>query len=152
MLRSASAALLVLSLGGCSGCDDGTARNDAMLFLDRYQVIEIDQPAAERRPLVEALERLAITNVDVVRARDACVEAHVSLLDAEERHAAARHELLEAIGDEGREVPPEVAARIEAAIDESNAAIERSPALFSTCYREVRTLESRFRTRRPAER
>lgn len=133
-------------------CDDGRTRNEAMLFLDRYEVIQIDQPLAERRPLVEALERLALSDADVDRARDACVEAHRSLLDAEARHDDARHELVEAMGDDGREVPPEVAARIEAAIDESNAAVERSPALFSTCYREVRALESRFRRRRPAER
>ena len=133
-------------------CDDGSTRNEAMLFLDRYQVIEIDQPAEERRPLVEALERLALSDGDVDHTRDTCVEAHRSLLDAEERHAAARHELITAIGADGAEVPPEVAARIETAIDESNAAIERSPALFSACYREVRTLEGRFRRHRPAER
>lgn len=133
-------------------CDDGSARNEAMLFLDRYQVIELDQPVDERRPLVEALERLAIANTEVDHTRDACVEAHMGLIEAEERHATARHELVEAIGHEGREVPPDVAARIDAAIEESNAAIERSPALFQICYREVRALESRFHRRRPAER
>ena len=147
--RPLGALVLALAL---AACDDGRARNEAMLFLDRYQIIEIDQPFEERRPLVEGLERLAISDVDVDRARDACVEAHRSLLDAEERHASARHELVEAVGAEGAEVPPEVAARIETAIDESNAAIERSPALFSTCYAEVRALEGRFHRRRPAER
>lgn len=137
---------------GLVACDDGRARNEAMLFLDRYQVIEIDDPLEERRPLVEGLERLALSDAEVDRARDTCVEAHRSLLDAEERHAAARHELVTAMGEEGAEVPPDVAARIETAIDESNAAIERSPALFSSCYREVRALESRFHRRRPAER
>ncbi len=145
-------ALACVSALALAACDDGRARNEAMLFLDRYQVIEIDDPIEERGPLVEALERLALSDADVDRARDTCVEAHRSLLDAEERHAAARHELVTAMGEEGAEVPPDVAARIEAAIDESNAAIERSPALFSSCYREVRALESRFHRRRPAER
>jgi hypothetical protein len=148
----ASLCLAGLAPIALAGCGDDRVRNEAMLFFDRYERIDQEQPPAVRRPLVEALEGLTLVTPDVVHARDACVEAHTMLLEAEERHAAAREELLAAT--EGGERPLEVdaAARIEAAIEESNAAIERSPALFERCYREVRSLEGRFHRRRNSER
>lgn len=134
------------------GCGDDRVRNEAMLFLDRYGAIDQSAPTDVRRPLVEELRDLTLVTPDVVNARDACVEAHLMLLEAEDRHAAARDELLRAT--EGGERPLEVdaAARVEAAMEESNAAIERSPALFERCYREVRGLERRFHRRRNSER
>lgn len=143
------ATLAVLTLGQCG---DDRVRNEAMLFLDRYDQVDMHTPTAERRPLVEGLRDLSLVTPDVVHARDACVSAHMALVEAEERHEAARTELIEA--SEGGERPLEMdaAARIEAAINESNEAIERSPALFERCYREVRGLEGRFHRRRNAER
>lgn len=137
---------------GVTSCGDDRVRNEAMLFLDRYERIDQEQPPDVRRPLVEELRDLTLVTPDVVHARDACVDAHLTLLEAEERHATAREELLRAT--EGGDHPLEVdaAARIEAALSESNAAIERSPALFERCYREVRGLERRFHRRRAAER
>jgi hypothetical protein len=135
-----------------SACGDDRVRNEAMLFFDRYERIDQEQPPEVRRPLVEALEGLTLVTPDVVHARDACVEAHTMLLEAEERHAAAREELLRATEGGDRPLEVDAAARIEAAIEESNAAIERSPALFERCYREVRSLEGRFHRRRNSER
>jgi hypothetical protein len=151
-LAAASVTGAAVALVALVGCGDDRVRNEAMLFLDRYERIDQEQPVDVRRPLVEELRDLSLVTPDVVHARDACVDAHMMLLEAEERHAAAREELMRAT--EGGDHPLEVdaAARIEAAIEESNAAIERSPALFERCYREVRSLEGRFHRRRAAER
>jgi hypothetical protein len=135
-----------------AGCGDDRVRNEALLFLDRYDQIDMHAPTVARRPLIEDLRDLSMTTPDVVHARDACVAAHMGLLEAEERHEAARTELIEASEGGDRPLEMDAAARIEAAINESNDAIERSPALFERCYREVRSLEGRFHRRRPAER
>jgi len=133
-------------------CGDDRVRNEAMLFLDRYEQIDRDSSVAVRRPLVEGLRTLTLLSPDVLHARDACVDAHSTLLDAEERHDAARDELIIATEGGDRPLEMDAAARIESAISESNAAIERTPALFERCYREVRGLERRFHRRAPAER
>lgn len=134
------------------GCGDDRVRNEALLFLDRYEQIDMHAPTAERRPLIEGLRDLSLVIPDVVHARDACVAAHLGLLEAEETHERARDELIRASEGGDRPLEMDAAARIEAAINESNDAIERSPALFERCYREVRGLEGRFPRRRNAER
>jgi hypothetical protein len=49
-------------------------------------------------------------------------------------------------------VPTEAAARIEAAIQESQEAIELTRELFPRCEREARALRLRFAPPRPSER
>lgn len=153
LVLSALALLLALAFAASlPACGDDRVRNEAMLFLDRYEQIDRDSSLEVRRPLVEGLRSLTLLSPDVVHARDACVDAHSTLLEAEERHASAREELLAATEGGDRPLEMDAAARIESAISESNAAIERTPALFERCYREVRGLERRFHRRAPAER
>jgi hypothetical protein len=137
---------LVVLLSGCE-CSDAQARNDAMLFLDRFDDIDVDTPLEERRTQVEAIRQLALTDETVLQTRDLCVSAHQALIDAEDQHALARHLLVESGGTTETDVPPEAAARISTAIDESNEAIERSRELFPRCTREVNALERRFHRR-----
>lgn len=146
MLRLVLLLVVVVSLPSCS-CNDERTRNEAMLFLDRFEDIDVDDPLEERRTAIEEIRGLALSDEDVLRARNACVEAHDALIEAEDQHATARHELVEA-SHGGAEVPPDVAQRVEHAIDESDRAIERSRELFPRCTREVHALETRFHRHR----
>lgn len=135
-------AFVALALAGC----EPDARNDATIFLDRVQRIDLDDPLAERRRLVASLESLPLTAPEVTRARDTCVEAHRAILSAEELTQGARAEL-ERHEDEAA-IPLVTRQRIEADIRRSNELIERSRGLFDTCHRLTRDLEVRYRSRR----
>lgn len=152
-MRSLLATPLVLTLSlatiGCGGGDGG--RNDALIFLDRYESIDIDMASEDRRPLVLALSELAIADEEVQRARSTCVEAHEALLRAEDQQAEARRRLLEASAGGAQEVPASAAREIETAIAASDTAIQSSRELFPRCQREVRALQARYRTRPRAE-
>lgn len=134
-----------------SACED-RARNEAMLFLTRYDALDLDAPLEERREAVSALRSLVLTNEDVVSARDACAEAYEAEIRAEDQHAQATAQLLEASGGGADSVPTEAAARIEAAIQESQEAIEDTRRLFPRCEREARVLRARFSGPRPTQR
>jgi hypothetical protein len=138
---------LVVSVPACS-CNDERTRNEAMLFLDRFEEIDLDDPLEERRAAIDDIRGLALSDEDVLRARDMCVEAHDALIEAEDQHAAARHQVVVA-STGGAEIPPDIAEQVERAIDESGRAIERSRELFPRCTREVNALEARFHRRRP---
>jgi hypothetical protein len=146
--------LSLVSLGGVlvlSACED-RARNEAMLFLTRYDALDLDAPLEERREAVSNLRGLVLTNEAVVSARDACADAYDAEILAEDQHAAATAQLLEASAGGAERVPTEAAARIEAAIQSSQEAIERTRELFPRCEREARALRMRFSAPRPSER
>ena len=125
---------------------EGDPRNDANLYLDRVQRIDLDDPLDLRRLRVEALATLPVAS-DVVRsARDACVEAHRAIIDAEETSAEARA-AFEGYASEDA-IPQAERLRIEEDIRQSNRAVERSRGLFSRCHRLTRDLELRYRRRR----
>jgi len=141
--------LSILALAACAiGCEPD-ARNDANLFLDRVQRIDLDDPVEQRRRLVDSLASLPLNAEPVQQARDACVEAHRTILEAEELHARARS----AVDGHGEEAGISITERqrIERDIRESNRAIERSRDLFSRCHRLTRDLELRYRSRRGRE-
>ncbi|MCC6876914.1 MAG: hypothetical protein IT378_21595 [Sandaracinaceae bacterium] len=121
-------------------------RNDAQLFLDRVQRIDLDAPSAERRTLVEALATLPLASEEVRSARNACVEAHRTLLRAETLHVEARDRLRAYENDESR-IPITERQRIERAISGSSQALEQSHGLFARCERAKRDLELRYRRR-----
>ena len=134
---------------------DDRTRNDALLFLDRYQALDLDDPIEERRQRVDALDALPFASEEVERVRDACVGAHRTLIVAEERGAEARA-IFERETDHGRiaesDLPTEVRASIEAALSESNEALPRAREELRTCMDDARRLEVRFQPRRRAER
>ena len=140
--RAAAFALLAVTLLGC----EPDARNDATIFLDRVQRIDLDDPIAERRRNVESLASLPLSAPEVQRARDACVEAHQTILDAETLTTSARAEV-ERYEDESQ-IPITARQRIEADIRRSNGLIERSRSLFDTCHRLTRDLEVRYHSER----
>jgi hypothetical protein len=85
-------------------------------------------------------------------ARDACADAYEAEIRAEDRHAEATAELLRVSRGGADVVSTEAAARIEAAIQESQESIERTRALLPRCEREARALRLRFSSPRPSQR
>lgn len=151
--RSLHIALAGLWLGVAvmlGACED-RARNEAMLFLTRYDALDLDAPIEERRTALSALRGLTLSNEDVVSARDACVSAYDAEIRAEDQHADATALLLQASSGGADAVPTEAAARIEAAIQESQEAIETTRRLFPRCEHEARALRVRY-TLRPSHR
>ena len=142
-------ALLLLSRVVC-GCGDRT-ENEARLFLDRIERIDSDDPPERRRPRVDALASLALTSEEVKHARDVCLDAHRSLIDAETRQGEARREL-DRITANGANphapVEPAVGARIQKAIGDSERAIARSRDLRPRCQDEVGELDRKYGSRR----
>jgi hypothetical protein len=134
---------------------DGGTRNDALLFLDRYQVLDLDDPIEERRRTVEALATMPFAADEVRAVRDRCVEAHRTLIRAEERGAEARA-IFERATDQGRisddEISTDVRASIESALQESNESLPRARELLRTCMEDTRRLEVRFRPGRRSQR
>jgi len=140
--------ILFFALCGLASSACGNdARNDAVLFLDRVQQLDLDAPIQERERLVASLASLPLTSEEVQRARDACVEAHRTILEAESLHRSAREALVRAGADE-EAMPITERQRIERDIRQSNDAIERSRDLFTRCHRLTRGLETRYRRRR----
>ena len=136
----------LLILAALSGCEPD-ARNDAIIFLDRVQRIDLDDSIADRQRLVESLRSLPLSAPEVTRARDACVEAHETILSAEELTQNARAQIERYEGDESQ-IPITERQRIERDIQRSTQLIERSRSHFDTCHRLTRDLEVRYRGRR----
>lgn len=128
---------------------DDSARNDALLFLDRYEGIDVDDPLEERRTRIEQLSRLPLANEEVDHVRDQCVEAHQLLIRAEDRSAEARAAFEEATSGGGDEsdIPTEIRASIEAALEESNTSLEEARGRMTLCMDGTRGLELRFSRR-----
>jgi len=143
VLRRLVIPLVLLALA--PGCEPD-ARNDATIYLDRVQRIDLDDPVAERRRLVDSLASLPLSADEVVDARDSCVQAHRTILDAEEATRRARASL-ERYPDESQ-IPAETRTAIESDIERSNRLIARSRPMFDTCHRLTRDLEVRYRSRR----
>lgn len=134
-----------------AGCGDSD-RNEAMLFLTRYDALDLGAPIEERRAAIAALRGLVLTSEPVMHARDACVEAYSAEIRAEDRHAEATAELLRASSGGAEEVPTEARARIEAAIQDSQDAIEATRELYPRCQRAARDLRLRYQGPRPSQR
>jgi hypothetical protein len=142
--------LLALALGGAApsvlaGCGPD-ASTEARMFLDRLDGVDLDDPVAERQRRVTSLANLPLADATVKRARDVCVEAHRSLLEAEELHSNARVTL--ARHENAGDIPVTEQQRIERDIANSNTALTRARDLMGRCERHTRDLDNRFRRRR----
>jgi hypothetical protein len=121
---------LLLATAGCGNKED----NEARLFLDRAELVTLDAPVAERERMIEALEALPLSNEEVIEVRQACTEGHRALIEAEETQREATVELDRVSGgDENAKIPRPEAARIQAIIDRSNAAIQESGEQLEAC-------------------
>ncbi len=151
MLRLAPALVLLLVASACS-CDDEQTRNEAMLFIDRIEDFDVDDDIEDRRRVVDSIRELALTDPDVIAARDTCVAAYGALIEAEDQHALARHLLVGTFLPDGGEqaIAPEMQAQIEGALDHSTEALARSQEAVPRCTRAVGALERRFPRRHAA--
>ncbi len=133
---------LFAALSGCQHDPSGEAR----MFLDRLDGLDLDDPIEDRRRLVENLAHMPLTDDDVREARDVCVEAHRTLISAEDLHARARAAL--AGHEDETTIPIPERQRIQSDIDGSNRALERAAGLVSRCERHTRDLDMRYRRHR----
>ncbi len=136
-------AIIVLLAGVACGRD---ASGEARMFLDRLERLDLDDPADDRRRLVDNLANMPLSDAEVTEARDVCVDAHRNILEAEELQA-------DAAGLLARYEPDQVPsagdrARIQRDIQSADAALARSRDLFSRCHRHSRELDMRYRRRR----
>jgi hypothetical protein len=131
----------------------GGERNDALLFLDRYEGLDVDDPIAERRDRIRRIAAMPLATRSVDEVRDLCVSAHETLIRAEERGAEARaiFDRATAGGVAEGDIPVEQRASIEAALEESNDALASARESMPRCMAGVRTLELRFAPQRARE-
>lgn len=129
-----------------SACDDDRERNEAMLFFERFETLDVETPLAEREPQVARLEQLALHEESVVHVRDACVRAHRTIMRAEEQTALARTLLPDDMPES--QLTPDVRTRIETALASSAEAVESARGLMAQCDREASALRHRFGARR----
>ena len=141
-------AAVVVGIAIASQGQSGDGRNDAMLFLDRIEGLDVEDPIEERRAQVGVLAGLPLHAESVVEVRDLCVSAHSTLIRAEDRSAEARSLFDEASAHGTIEVSTEIAARIEDAIADSDRAIEEARTMLPRCMQRVETLRSRYTSRR----
>lgn len=115
------------------------------MLLDRIERLDLDDPVEERRRLVDSLASMPLADADVMSARDVCVRAHRSILEAEEKQAHAAMLLARYESDEVPSAGDQL--RIRRDIDEADGAIQRSRSLFARCHSETQALQSRYRRR-----
>jgi len=136
-------ALILVVLAACAACDHDSSA-EARMFLDRVGQIDLDTPIAERRRLVDSLASLPLTDDEVSAARDLCVNAHRSILEAEQHQADA----VALVALHGDDLPPEVELQVGNDIEQSGRALERSRDLFSRCISEQHAIDARYGRRR----
>lgn len=139
--KRALVASLLVALTAC-GPDE---RNEAQLFLDRYEALDVNvDDLAERRRRVDALERLVLSSERVIGAREACLAMHQALLEAEEQQAEARATLARLERAAESERTPEATAEVDAAITRSMSATAQVRELRPACDEKLADLRARF--------
>lgn len=134
------ALLLITSTAGCGGGDD-TEANDARLLLDRVASLEgVPEQAFEARmERVEVLRRLPLRGEELTTVREACVEMHAALLQADVQNA-----LIHRIGPPDEQTPPADLARLERAFNDAEAAAGRVAEHRDACVDGTATLRARY--------
>lgn len=143
--RRTLSALLGASLLIGAGCGPDPS-TEARSLLDRLDGLDLDAPMDERRRRVTSLANMPLHDASVKQARDVCVEAHRSILEAEELHANASAALAR-FEDEGA-IPVGTRGSIQRDIEGSNAALARARDVMGRCERHTRDLDVRYRRRR----
>lgn len=140
-LRATVVALLAL-VGLACGADE---TNEARLFLDRYEGLDVNvDDLDERRRRVDALDRLAIASERVRSVRETCLAMHSALLEAEVQQAEARRLVtaLERSAPESR--TEDAVAAVDQALTRSADAATRVRALRPECDEKLADLRARF--------
>ncbi len=141
--RRSTFVLLCAALASFACGSDET--NEARLFLDRYEGLDVNvDDLDERRRRVDALERLAIASERVRGVRETCLAMHSALLEAEVQQAEARRLVtaLERAAPESR--TEDAVAAVDQALTRSADAATRVRALRPECDEKLADLRARF--------
>ncbi len=133
-----------------SACDDAE-RNESLLLLSRYEMLDTEGPIEERRSALERLHSLPLVTARALQVRDTCWGAYNSVMMAEEHHAAAVQSFMAASQGGGAPVTETERGRIDSLIGDSNRALERGRTLITECDRLVRSLRARYQPQRRRE-
>jgi hypothetical protein len=137
-------AFILLTLAFATGCQDAK-RQQGRALLELIEAVDIKAPPTKRRAALAALTELDLTDSDLARTRQQCVEAHHALLESEEQQARARQALDANSATNGiAAVDAQKAAAIAAALEQSNAQLKFAMSVFPRCEREVRALAMRI--------
>jgi hypothetical protein len=138
---------LVLGLGALAACDrEGRVRAEARTFLALYEATDHRAPIPERERKLKQMEQLALSEEAVRAARDECVAAHKTLIDAERQNEHASVELDKALAaqPQGEPLPPEQIARIRNEIQVAEVSLTDARKRFEHCETQARSLDLRF--------
>lgn len=121
-------------------------QNEARLFLDRIEQLEVDA-LDERRRRIDALANLPLESERVKTVRDLCVPMHEAVWQADDGTQAVRQ-----IADELERLPREErtdrSTEIEAALEQSESAVARVAELREPCAAALAELRARHSPRR----
>ncbi|HEX5659032.1 MAG TPA: hypothetical protein VFX59_17680 [Polyangiales bacterium] len=134
-------------MGQLAGCDrEGRVRAEARTFLALYEATDHRAPIPERERKVLQMEQLALSEEAVRAARDECVAAHKTLIDAEKQNEHASVELDKALAAQpkGEPLPPDQIARIRSEIQVAEGSLSDARKRFEHCETQARSLDLRF--------
>lgn len=135
--------LALFVLVGCGDHEEEEARN----LVAHVRALDPQLPIADRRSLLEQLDQLNLRTERLRPVRQTCVEAHGSLVEAEEKGDEARA-AIRAAG--GQELQGEARAAVEQMLQTQERSIARAEELLPQCEREVDALSLRYAGSRPA--
>lgn len=135
---------VVVAAAVLAGCQD-SERTQARMLLAQLRSIVIKDSCEVRKPLVAKLEALGLTDEELRRIRHKCVQAHRSLIAAEEQQLKARQVLTNLTGEDlDKKLGNADAIVVAEAIERSNRELKRAKELFPGCEQATRELELRF--------
>lgn len=140
-MRSDVRRWLAVILLVCACEHDASA--EAILFLDRLDQVDLDDPVADRQRIVDNLAHMPLRDPQVRQVRAVCVDAHRSILEAEILHARAR-DVVGRYPDEA-DIPAAQRVSIQRDIDGSSRALARSERLIARCHQERDELRLSYR-------
>jgi hypothetical protein len=138
---------LVLGLGLLAACDrEGRVRAEARTFLALYEATDHRAPIPERQRKVLQMEQLALSEEAVRAARDECVAAHKTLIDAENQNEHASVELDKALAAQpkGEPLGQDEIGRIRTEIQVAEGSLADARKRFEHCETQARSLDLRF--------
>lgn len=140
----------LIALSALAACDEsGRERSEARRFLNAYAALNHRDPVAEREREVASLAQLPLHVPVVLKARDACVDAHRALIAAERAQEAATDALDRALAAKpnGEALDKQQADGVQQSISAAEVALSSARTRFTPCEAEARALALRHAER-----
>ncbi len=129
---------MIVALAGCGSSE----KQDAQKLVAHVRAVDPELSAAERRPRLDELETLPIATATLRELRDTCVEAHRSLLVAEEQAELATTTIRTA--GSASQLTAEQRTAVERALATQERSVAKAEELLPQCEREVDALALRY--------